>query len=245
MTLITVELAKLSGTPAKISTLAAPVMGAALALPLVLRYEGAIWFDYIAATLSVSNALLIPCLIGLLAAFVFGREAVDGTQGGLRHSPFSAWKVVAAKCLAVILLGSAMTAISAASSLAFGLGAGLKGFYWPLVYRYFTVCAIVCTVAGCTVPIVGVVALLTRGYFVASVVTTVGTLLGSFLLGTGWLALNPWSLPAYYVSGFLRLLSRDPIRLVPEVLPAATVFAAVGFAFAVFVHSNSDLTLER
>jgi hypothetical protein len=245
ITLIRAELRKISGTAAAIIMLVAPIAGAALALPLATRYDGAIWYDYTYTTLSISNALLIPCLIGIVAAFVFGREALDGTHATLRHSRFSAVEVVTAKCVAVALLGAGMTAVSAAATSLVGLVIRLSGFYWPLIYRYLVVGTIAGAVACCTIPLVGAIALLTKGYFVASIVATMGTLLGFFFSGTAWFALNPWSLPVYYVSGFLRLISRDPYKLVPEVLPAATAFTVVGFVAAAYVQSRTDITLER
>jgi len=245
MILIKVEWRKLSHTPLLLASVLTPLLGSLAVLLIPLRHSRAIWFDYIAADLTLTHALLIPLVIGLTAAYVFGREYTAGTAASLRLSRFTAWQVILAKFATVLGLGVLMTGIAVTTVFVSGITAGFGGFYWEIVLRYVSVSLLSCVLAACSVPFVAIVAIWERGSFAASVLVAAAPLSGVFLMAGLASRLNPWGLPMLFVSRFLSLVSRDPLQAMKPVWLAAVVSVLLGLVVAAVMQSRTDIQSER
>ncbi|MCL6580645.1 MAG: ABC transporter permease [Firmicutes bacterium] len=244
ITLVKVEWRKLSRTPFWFASIAASAFGSLAVLTISFNSQD-IWFAYIHSNLLLTHALLIPLVMGLMAAYVFGREYVAGTAAGLRLSRFTVRQVVLAKYGCVLGVGLLMSGIAVATALVAGMATGLRGFYWELVLKYGVVSLLSCVFAACSAPLVGAVAVWEKGFFAASVLAAAAPLIG--LLGSAGLAsrLNPWGLPTLFVGRFLDLVFRDPLLAMEPVWPTAVVSLLAGLMATVAVQSRADIHLER
>ncbi len=245
MTLIKVECRKLSYTPLLIAALVAPLLGSLAVLVIPLQHSRPIWFDYIAVNLTLTHALLIPLVMGLVTAYAFGREYTGGTAASLRLSRYTAWQVILAKCAAVSSVGVLMTGNAVATALVSGVAAGFGGFYWEIVLRYVSVSLLSCALAACSVPFVAAVAIWERGSFAASVLAAVAPLSGVLPMVGLASRLNPWGLPMLFVARFLSLVSRDPLEAINAAWPTAVVSVLVGLVVASVMKSRADIQSER
>ncbi|MEW6227204.1 MAG: ABC transporter permease [Bacillota bacterium] len=245
MTLIKVEWRKLSHTPLLVASVMAPLLGSLAVLIIPLQHSRAIWFDYIATNLTVTHALLIPLVMGLVTAYVFGREYTDGTAASLRLSRFTVWQVTLAKWTTVLGMGVLMTGIAVTTAFVSGITAGFGGFYWEIVLRYVSVSLLSCAVAACSVPFVAVVAIWEKGSFAASVLAVAAPLSGVLLVAGFASRLNPWGLAMLLVTRFLNLVSRDPLQAMKPVYPTAVVSVLVGLMVTAVIQSRTDIQSER
>jgi len=243
--LIKVEWRKLSHTPLLVASVLAPLLGSLAVLIIPLRHSRAIWFDYIATNLTLTHALLIPLVMGLVAAYVFGREYTAGTAASLRLSRFTAWQVILAKFATVLGLGVLMTGIAVTTVFVSGVTAGFGGFYWEIVLKYVSVSLLSCAVAACSVPFVAAVAIWERGTFAASVLAVAAPLSGVFFMAGLASRLNPWGLPMLFVTRFLNLVTRDPLQAVKPLCPTAVVSVLAGLVVAAVMLSRADIQSER
>jgi len=245
MTLIRVEWQKLFHTPLLVASGIAPLLGSLAVLIIALQHSRAIWFDYIATNLTLTHGLLIPLVMGLAAAYVFGREFTAGTAAGLRLSGYTVWALALAKWIVVLIVGALMSFVAIAVALFSGMAAGLEGFYWEIVLRYTAVSFLSCALAACSAPIVGAIAIWERGFLAASVLAAAASLCGVFHIAGLTSLLNPWGLPMLFVSRFISLVFRDPLQALKPVWPTALVSVLVGLVIAGMVQSRMDIQLER
>jgi len=245
ITLIKVEWRKLSHTSLLVASVMAPLLGSLAVLIIPLRHRRAIWFDYIATNLWLTHALLIPLVMGLVTAYVFGREYTAGTAASLRLSRFTVWQVILAKCATVLGIGVLMTGIAVTTTFVSAMAAGFGGFYWEIVLRYVSVSLLSCAIAVCSVPFVAVVAIWERGSFAASVLAVTAPLSGVLFMAGFASRLNPWGLPMLFVSRFLNLVSRDLLQAMKPVWPTAVVSVMIGLMVTAVMQSRTDIQSER
>lgn len=245
MSLIKIEWQKLFHTPLLVASVIAPLLGSLAVLVLALQRSRPIWFDYIAINLNLTHALLIPLVMGLAAAYVFGREYITGTAAGLRLSGYTVWEFSLAKLVVVLGIGALMSLVAIVVAVVSGMAVGLEGFYWEVVLRYAAVSLLSCAVAACSVPIIGAIAVLEKGFLTASVLGAAAALSGVLSMAGLTSRLNPWGLPMLFVSRFLDLVFRDPLRALKPVWPTALVFALVGLVIVAVVQSRVDIQPER
>ncbi len=244
-TLIKAECRKLGHAPLLWASLLAPLLGSVSTLIIPLQRNRAIWFDYIYINLSLTHALLIPVVMGLVAAYVFGREYTAGTAASLRLSRFTAWQVILAKWAVVLAVGALMAGIAAVTAFVSGLAAGFAGFYWEIALKYVSASLLSCAIAACSVPFVAALAVWERGTFAASVVAAVGALSGVLFMAGSGSRFYPWGLPMLFVTRFLDLVSRDLLEAMKPLWPAAVASALAGLIVATVMQSRIDLQSER
>ncbi len=245
MALLKVECRKLSHTPLLVASAITPLLGSFAVLFIPLQHSRAIWFDYIAGNLTLTHGLLIPLVMGLAAAYVFGREYTDGTAAGLRLSRFTAWQVTLAKWATVLATGTLMTCMAVTAALLSGMMLGLEGFYWDVVLGYSAVSLLSCIAAACSTPLVAAVAIWEKGYFAASVFAAAASLSGVLFMAGSTSRLNPWGLPMLFVARFLSLVFRDPLEAMKPLWVTAVVSVVAGLVAAALMQSRADIQLER
>ena len=131
---------------------------------------------------------------GFVTAYVFGREYSEGTARNMLALPVRREWFVVAKLFLLLAWVFALSALSILAHLAYGVLLGLDGFAWEHVARSLGDGMLVTIVIAATLPLVGVVAVLGRGYLAPMIFSGVAFATGVLVLQAGWERWYPWGM---------------------------------------------------
>lgn len=150
------------------------------------------------ALLAQATALGGTLLFALVAAWVFGREAVNGTEKDLLALPTPREAIVAAKFVVVSAWCAGLATIVWGAGLGIGAAVGLPGWTAAAALRGTLD---IFGGAGLTLALVTPVAFVAsagRGYLGAMGLAILTLFLAQVLAVTGWGAWFPWSVPPLF-----------------------------------------------
>lgn len=130
--------------------------------------------------LCIGMPVMLPCILGIIAAMLFLMERDNGTLKNLRSVPVPLWKIAAAKIIVLYLFGLIFAIATVLSSMAGGLIAGsepgnIAGKVWiSIITSLFYTTSIL--------PVVIAIAGSNRSYIFSIILTFFYTMF-SFMLG--------------------------------------------------------------
>ncbi len=133
-------------------------------------------------------------ILAVIAAYVFGREYVDGTARNMLALPISRAWFVAAKFVVAALWWALLVAAIFAEGCLVALALHLPGLSGAVFARGFHDVLLAAYVSFLLVPVVAWIATLGRGYLLPLGFAMLMLLLGNVLGATGWGKWFPWSI---------------------------------------------------
>jgi ABC-type transport system involved in multi-copper enzyme maturation permease subunit len=140
-------------------------------------------------------------VIGIIQAFVFGREYTEGTAKNMLSLPIGRSNFAAAKLLVSAVWYTCIAAVVYGEAILVGLLVGLPGFDPALIGPSMRVCLLVLLETLLLSSLPAWVAVAGRGYLASigySIFTSI--VLGQIFLHTGWAPWVPWSI-VYLTAG--------------------------------------------
>jgi ABC-type transport system involved in multi-copper enzyme maturation permease subunit len=134
-------------------------------------------------------------VIGIIQAFVFGREYAEGTAKNMLSLPIGRSNFVAAKLLVSAVWYACIVAVVYGEAILIGLLVGLPGFEPALLAPSMRLCLLVLLETLLLSSLPAWVAVAGRGYLAPigfSIFTSL--VLGQIFLHTGWARWVPWSI---------------------------------------------------
>ena len=151
------------------------------------------WPTYLSMTLQMT-AVAGMILVGVIAAYVFGREYAEGTAKNMLALPTRREWFVLAKAAVLVIWVAVLSIAFCAETLIVGLSVGLPGYSRVLALHFI---AVDLESAGLLVlisPVAAWTALAGKGYFAPLGVTIFTLILGMVFGSTGWAPWVPWSI---------------------------------------------------
>lgn len=155
--------------------------------------------------LCIGEPVMLPCVLGIIAAMLFFMERDNGTLKNLRTVPIPMWKIATAKIIVLYILGLIFSIVTMLSSMAGGLIAGsdLGNIADKTWISIMTALLYTTSILPVVIAIVG----FSRSY-IFSIILTVFYTMFSFMLG---------------FSGFFT--SDDPVmKLLTNIIPAPIIY---------------------
>lgn len=135
-----------------------------------------------------------PMLCGFVAAYVFGRERKDGTDGTLLTSPVPRWAFASAKLIVVAAWVLALTVLAFFLQTVGFACLGFDAFSWTHLARSMGQMLVATALIYSVLPLVGLISLHGKpGYLKPILFTLVAWALGNSLLETEYAHLYPLS----------------------------------------------------
>lgn len=136
-------------------------------------------------------------LLSFVAAYVFGREYKDGTDGVMLTAPIRREYFVLAKLAVVAVWAFALTLLSL-GLYAIGLAVlGVPGFAWSHIRAALVDGLAVTALICCTLPLVAWITMVGRGYLRAMLFSFVAMMVGNGLAATDFSRYYPWNMPIH------------------------------------------------
>lgn len=146
------------------------------------------------ATQQVASWYGVP-LFGLVAAYLFGREFGEQTARNLLTLPVRREYFMVSKLIVMLAWVFALAVLSVAVHAGYAAVLGLRGFAWDYVGESLGDTLLVTLVIACTLPFVGWLAMIGRGYLAPMLFSLLAFMSGLVLLQTGAESWFPWSMP--------------------------------------------------
>jgi len=177
-----------------------------LALPMaVLRWVAGAgggyimmpWKMFVGTSLGYIVVFVGPVLLGLVAAFLFAREFVEGTARNLFALPVSRTQVVFAKLLVLLCWSTVPPVLAFLVLVPLGLALWSPGLSWDVLRQAFSSYALSGILIYSTLPLTCLVSMMSRGYIVPLAYTVLAIGVALLDLGRGDYTFGlPYSLPA-------------------------------------------------
>jgi ABC-2 type transport system permease protein len=132
---------------------------------------------------------------GFVAAYVFGREFSDSTMRNTLTLPIRRECFVASKLAVVLVWVFALCLLSVAAQAAYAVLLGSDGFAWEYVLGSLRDSLLVMLTIAATLPLVGWIAVVGRGYLAPMIFSGVAFVSGVLFLQAGWERWVPWAMP--------------------------------------------------
>jgi hypothetical protein len=133
-------------------------------------------------------------LIGVIAAYVFGREYAEGTAKNMLALPIHREWFVLGKVAVIVIWFAALSVAFCAETFLVGLLVGLPGYSPGLVLHSAAVDLESAALLILLCPVAAWTALAGKGYFAPLGVTIFTLILGMVFGSTGWAPWVPWSI---------------------------------------------------
>ena len=133
-------------------------------------------------------------LLAVMAAYVFGREYVEGTAKNMLALPVPRWRFVAAKLVVVAGWWLSMVAVILVEAVLVAAGLGLPELSWTVVLTGAGEVFLAALVVLLLTPVVAWIATLGRGYLPPLGFAMLVLVLGNVLGATGWGKWFPWAI---------------------------------------------------
>lgn len=231
---LTVEGAKLKREPLVLWTagtaLIAPVLSNIFATAQEPGFSGMSWTDFFGLGRMTLGTWYGILLFGLVAAFLFGHEYTQGVAPSMLTTPVRREQFVIAKLIVLAAWVFALTVLALLSHAVVATALGLDGFVWSEVWPIVEDVFVVALLIFLTLPLVGLVALVSRGVFAPMIFSAAGFLAGMVGGIAGWGEWLPWAMPTTVAGTFLGpILSRDlSLTAMSWVIVIAIFFVGVG-----------------
>lgn len=192
-----VEMAKLRGSRMPLWT--ALIM---LLLPLIVvgvsspspKAPPVAWADFMGAGTEMLATLGIV-VFGMVTAFLFGREYVEGTAPAMLTLPMRREYGVFAKGFVLLVWVIGLTLLSVAASAGYAALLGLQGFTWAAFGTSLWESVEVAVLLFGTLPIIALLAVVGRSYIAPMAFSGMTAWVGLGLAEAGWSRWFPWSMP--------------------------------------------------
>jgi hypothetical protein len=175
--------------------LAAPMF---TATPIVLYGDDVSavgWATFMSSSPKFMASWYGTLLFGLVAAFLFGREYVEGTAKEMLTLPVRREYFFAAKMVVLALWVIGLVVLSTAVQAGVAAALGVHSASWAAVMDSFVVSFEVALLIYAALPWVALLAMVGRGYMAPMVYSSVAAALGLGLAEAGWTRWVPWSMP--------------------------------------------------
>ena len=134
-------------------------------------------------------------LFGLVTAYLFGREHVEGTEKQMFTLPLRREYFFAAKMAVLAVWATGLLLLSVAAQAAYATLLGLQGASWAVVTQCVAADLKVAVLIYATLPWVALVAMIGKGYIAPLVYSAITAAIGLGLAEAGWGRWFPWSMP--------------------------------------------------
>lgn len=132
---------------------------------------------------------------GFVAAYVFGREFGEGTLPASLTLPLRREWYVGAKLIVLFAWVFALAALSILGRVGYATLLGFDQFAWRHVAESLTDALLVTLAIAATLPLVGWVAIVGRGYLAPMLFSSVAFASGLLFMRGGWERWVPWAMP--------------------------------------------------
>lgn len=133
-------------------------------------------------------------ILAIIAAYVFGREYVEGTAKNMLALPVPRWWFVAAKLLVVAVWWIVLVAAVLVEGIAVAAALRLPGFSGAVLAGGAGDVLLAAVVSFLLAPVIAWIATLGRGYLPPLGFAMLALVLGNVLGATGWGKWFPWSI---------------------------------------------------
>jgi len=132
---------------------------------------------------------------GFVAAYVFGREFTEATVRNTLTLPIRREWFVLSKLLVVLVWVFVLGLLSVVAQAGYAAVLGFDAFAWEYVFLSLRDSMLVMLVIAATLPLVGWIAVLGRGYLAPMIFSAVAFVSGVLFLQAGWERWVPWAMP--------------------------------------------------
>jgi ABC-2 type transport system permease protein len=157
--------------------------------------EGVTWRDSMVLGPQTIASWWGILLGGFVAAYVFGREFSDSTMRNTLTVPIRREWLVASKLVVVLVWVFALCLLSVVAQAAYAALLGFDGFAWEHVLRSLRDSVLVMLTIAATLPLVGWIAVVGRGYLAPMIFSGIAFVSGVLFLQAGWERWVPWAMP--------------------------------------------------
>lgn len=239
------ELLKLRRAPVPLWTALAVAVVPALTASSVRMVDGSLdhttWTSFMALAPQMMASWWGVLIFGLATAYMFGREYLDGTAKNMLTLPVRREAFVVAKLIVLAGWLAALTLVAVALQAAFALVLGVPGFAWGHIWRAVVDCLEIAGLIFLTLPAIGALAVLERGYLPPMMVSALMAT-AAFLVGAiGWGRFFPWSMPLAVAGSAFGPLIEPPVLEPASFAISGTLFA-VGLAVLLAYIDRADNT---
>jgi ABC-2 type transport system permease protein len=221
----------------------APFMSGAMASGDREWLKSLSWSDFLGmGTLNMATWYGI-LLFGLMAAFLFGREYAEGVAPNALTVPMRRELFVLAKLMILAVWAFALAVLSVVAQGVWATALGHTGFAWSAVYSAFGDTFQVALLIFFTLPVVALVAVVSRSVFAPMIFSALGFSVGMIGGVAGWGEWLPWAMPAAIGGTFLEPLGASGATSIGagSWAIAATLFV-VGVAALLYWVNHADST---
>ena len=159
------------------------------------------WPTYLSMMLQMTGVAGM-ILVGVIAAYVFGREYAEGTAKNMLALPTRREWFVLGKTAVIVIWVAVLSIAFCTEAFIVGLLVGLPGCSYGLVLHFIAVDLESAALLILICPVAAWAALAGKGYFAPLGVTIFTLILGMVFGSTGWAPWVPWSIvPLFARSG--------------------------------------------
>jgi ABC-2 type transport system permease protein len=151
------------------------------------------WPTYLSMMLQLTGVAGM-ILIGVISAYVFGREYAEGTAKNMLGLPIPRARFVTSKIMVIALWFAALTVAFWAELVLVAVAVGLPGFSQAGLAGFLAEEAKASALILLLIPVPGFVAVASRGYLAPLGATIFTMILGMVFGATGWGVWVPWSI---------------------------------------------------
>lgn len=231
---LTAEVAKLKRASLPWWTVAAILIGPSMSNVFATAQQveaGRVsWSDFFGLGAMAMGTWYGILIFGLVTAFVFGREFSEGVAPNMLTVPTRRECFVLAKLIVLGVWVAALTVLSLFAQAAWATLLGLDGFAWSAVWagagEVFTVALLIFL----TLPVVALVAVVSRGVFAPMIFSAFGFSAGMIGGIAGWGDWLPWAMPTAIGGTFM---GPAGVTQVPELTTGSWAIAFSMFAIGV------------
>jgi len=191
------------------------------------------WPTYLSMMLQMTGVAGM-ILIGVIAAYVFGREYAEGTAKIMLALPIHREWFVLGKVAMIVIWFAALSIAFCAESILMGLLVGLPGYSPGLVIHTLTIDLEAAALILLLCPVAAWTAVASKGYLAPLGVTIFTLILGMVFGSTGWAPWVPWSIVPLF-TGVAGPEARQSIGAGSYVVLAAVFVVGVA---GVMIHLN-------
>lgn len=167
-------------------------------------------------------------LFGFVASYVFGREYAEGTIEHALTLPIRREYLAIAKLVVTAVWVMALTLLAVAVGAATAALFGLNDLSWAYVRTGLQETLTVSLLILGTLPLIGLLAMVGRGYLMPMVASAITATAGLGLAESGWTRWFPWAMPTAVVGMVL-----GPPLPMPGLVPGSWVLMAALFVVGV------------
>lgn len=212
------------------TVLIGPSLSNVFATSLETKASGITWPDFFGLGAMTMGTWYGILLFGLVTAFVFGREFSEGVAPNMLTVPTRREYFVLAKFTVLAVWVAALTVLSVLAQAAWATLLGFDGFTWSAVWEGTGDVLTVALLIFLTLPVVALVAVVSRGVFAPMIFSALGFSAGMIGGIAGWGDWLPWAMPTTVAGTFLG--PTVPLSI-PELTTGSWAIAFGVFAFGV------------